>query len=273
MSNTDALVWVLKTEHERKDRSGLYGYTQRTMAYNSNHIEGSTLTEDQTALLFEEGYLPATDDIYKTKDVEEMTGHFMMFNRMMSYIGQPLTEEMIKGFHYELKAGVFEDRANGYAIGDYKKRSNTVGNLEMAAPAEVQEKMAELLEWYHGQPRVTLSTLALFHAKYELIHPFQDGNGRTGRMILFRECIEKGIMPFIIHSENRPVYISSLRTAQMDGAEEKLAQFFEKEQGHYAECCENFDVYNRYQHYLSSQTKIKAEGMEIHTLKHRGENL
>lgn len=248
--DNEALIWVLKLEHSIKDRSGIYGYTQRTLAYNSNRIEGSTLTEEQTAALFEEGYLPATEEFYKAKDIEEMNGHFLMFNRMIASLGKALSEDMIKSFHYELKAGVFEDRANGYAIGEYKKRANTVGGLTVSNPMEVADKMKELLDWYHSQREVTLLTLADLHAKYELIHPFQDGNGRTGRIILFKECLEHGIMPFIIHNEYRIKYVASLKKAQLDGDSSELAKYFEEEQKDYAKQCEVFDVYERYQNYL-----------------------
>lgn len=252
MSVTDrnALVWVLKLEHSMKDRSGIYGYSQRALAYNSNRIEGSTLTEEQTAALFEEGYLPATDTFYKSKDIEEMNGHFLMFNRMLTCLEEPLSEEMIKGVHYELKAGVFEDRANGYAIGDYKKRANTVGGLIVASPQEVEGKMKALLEWYHRQEKVTIAALAEFHAEYELIHPFQDGNGRTGRMILFRECLKNNIMPFIIHNENRIQYVDALKTAQVEKKFSKLIHFFEEEQQLYTQYYKLFDVDNRYREYL-----------------------
>lgn len=108
-------------EKEKFDRSGVYAFTQRLLAYNSNKIEGSTLTEEQTASLFDHGTLPKSDDYYRAKDIEEMNGHFLMFNRMLDTLTEPLTQELLKQFHYELKSGVFEDRANGYAIGDYKK--------------------------------------------------------------------------------------------------------------------------------------------------------
>jgi Fic family protein len=261
--NNEALKWVLTTEHNIKDRSGLYGYTQRTMAYNSNRIEGSTLTEDQTAALFEEGYLPATDEYYKSKDIEEMNGHFLMFNKMISYFGQPLSEEMIKQFHYELKAGVFEDRANGYAIGEYKKRTNTVGGLTVSAPDMVGEKMNELLEWYRSQSFVDLGTLAELHARYELIHPFQDGNGRTGRIILYKECIEHDIMPFIIHNENRTEYVISLKEAQTGGSFLNLAKYFEREQKDYAARCEQFDIYSRYDFFLNSMSTQNEETVMV----------
>lgn len=248
--NNKALIWVLELEHSIKDRSGIYGYTQRTLAYNSNRIEGSTLSEEQTASLFEEGYLPATEEVYKSKDIEEMNGHFLMFNYMITTLDESLNEELVKRFHYELKAGVFEDRANGYAIGDYKKRRNTVGGLVVALPDEVQKKMDELYSWYHSINDVTLITLAELHARYELIHPFQDGNGRTGRMILFRECLKKDIAPFIIHNENRIQYVDALKTAQSGGDYTKLVRFFEKEQDVYMEHCKLFQVDERYEEFL-----------------------
>ena len=263
--NIEALIWALKKEYELKDRSGIYGYTQRTLAYNSNRIEGSTLTEEQTAALFEEGYLPVSEDIYRSKDVEEMNGHFLMFNHMLSMLGQPLSEEMIKSFHYELKAGVFEDRANGYAIGAYKKWRNTVGGMDLAEPIEVENKMQELLAWYHGQSNISLDTLAEFHARYELIHPFQDGNGRTGRMILFKECLENHIAPFIIHNENRLEYISSLREAQTSKNLGALVVLFEKEQLIYKEKVEYFDVCNRYETYLENLEEDVVEKLEEHS--------
>ena len=245
----------METEKDMKDRSGLYGYTQRAMAYNSNKIEGSTLTEDQTASLFEEGYLPATDSFYKTKDVEEMTGHFLMFNKMLLNMAHPLSEELIKELHFELKAGVFEDRANGYAIGDYKKRANTVGNLDnIALPAQVPERMKELLEWYLNVSEVNLIVLAEFHERYELIHPFQDGNGRTGRIILFRECLEHNLMPFIIHNDNRTEYIESLKIAHMTKKYDRLADLFKKEQEAYKDRCEFFDVWERYNECVGLQS-------------------
>ena len=176
-----------------------------------------------------------------------MTGHFLMFNKMLSNMDKPLSEEMIKAFHYELKAGVFEDRANGYAIGDYKKRANTVGNLEnITLPADVPEKMKELLEWYSDISEVNLSVLAEFHERYELIHPFQDGNGRTGRIILFRECLEHNIIPFIIRNDNRTEYIVSLKTAHTEKRYDGLVKLFAKEQEAYKEKCDFFDVWNRY---------------------------
>lgn len=247
MCNVEAIKWVLITERQNIDRSGLYGYTQRELAYNSNRIEGSRLTEDQTASLFEEGFLPSTDSFYRSKDIEEMNGHFLMFNKMLSTLDDPLSEDLIKQFHYELKAGVFEDRANGYAIGDYKKRPNTVGGLMVSDPGSVADKMKELIAWYNSCNDIPLITLAEFHARFEFIHPFQDGNGRTGRIILFRECLKNGIVPFIIKNENRMEYITRLHDAQINREYKVLSEFFGNEQKDYINKCVYFDVDNRYQ--------------------------
>lgn len=225
-------------ERKKFDRSGVYAYTQRILAYNSNKIEGSTLTEEQTASLFDSGILPKTDDFYRAKDVEEMNGHFLMFNKMLDTLEEPLTQELIKAFHYELKSGVFEDRANGYAIGDYKKRPNMIGMYTTVKPDEVAGEMEKLLAWYHTQ-KVDLSVLAEFHGRYESIHPFQDGNGRTGRLILFRECLRNGIIPFVIEDANRHEYVEALKAYRENDCE-KLVALFRKEQEVYCNKCSYF---------------------------------
>ena len=222
-------------ERKKFDRSGIYAYTQRALAYNSNKIEGSTLTEEQTASLFDTGMLPVNDDYYRAKDVEEMNGHFLMFNKMIDTLEEPLSIDLIKTFHYELKSGVFEDRANGYAIGDFKKRPNMIGMYETVLPKDVPTKMEELLEWYHSQPLKDLSYMAEFHAKYEVIHPFQDGNGRTGRLILFRECLKSNLIPLVIEDKYRTKYIEGLKEYRETGKVGELQRLFEEEQKKYFE--------------------------------------
>lgn len=221
-----------KIERKKFDRSGVYGYTQRLLAYNSNKIEGSTLTEEQTASLFDNGTLPKSDDYYRAKDVEEMNGHFLMFNKMLDTLEEPLTQELIKQFHYELKSGVFEDRANGYAIGDYKERPNVIGIYHTVRPENVAEEMRKLLEWYSNQV-VDISALAEFHIRYESIHPFQDGNGRTGRLIVFRECLKNHIVPVVIEDANRNEYLNALKAYREDGNIELMVKLFMKEQEFY----------------------------------------
>ena len=233
------LLERFKIEHTKRDRSGVYGFTQRLLAYNSNKIEGSTLTEEQTASLFDTGILPKTDDYYRAKDVEEMNGHFLMFNKMLDTLDAALDQQIIKSFHFELKSGVFEDRANGYAIGDYKKRPNMIGIHQTTLPSQVPDTMTELLNWYHAQD-VSLKTLAEFHARYEIIHPFQDGNGRTGRIILFRECLRHDISPFIIEDANRPEYLEALKAYRQNGTVTALTTLFQKEQEFYFNQCEYF---------------------------------
>lgn len=233
------LILRFKIERDKFDRSGVYAYTQRLFAYNSNKIEGSTLTEEQTASLFEYGILPKTDDYYRAKDVEEMNGHFLMFNKMLSTIENSLTQELIKAFHYELKCGVFEDRANGYAIGDYKKRSNMIGIYQTTKPEFVEDEILKLLEWYRNQT-VDINVLAELHARYECIHPFQDGNGRTGRLIIFRECLKNQIVPVIIEDSNRYEYLEALRAYRIDSSLQKMVELFKIEQEFYYDKCKYF---------------------------------
>ena len=206
-------------EFNKRDRSGIYAVTSRELAYNSNKIEGSTLTENQTASLFDTGLLPVSDNVYRAKDIEEMNGHFLMFNHMLKTLDEDLSEELIKKFHYELKSGVFEDKANGYNIGEYKARPNIAGTMQTSLPVNVSEK--------------NLRTIALFHLKYEKIHPFQDGNGRTGRMILFREALKNDIIPPIIHDENRVEYIEGIKEYSDTDSSEKLLELLMKEQNKY----------------------------------------
>lgn len=226
-------------ERNRFDRSGVYAYTQRLLAYNSNKIEGSTLTEEQTASLFDNGTLPRTDNYYRAKDVEEMNGHFLMFNKMLDTLEEPLSQELIKKFHYELKSGVFEDRANGYAIGDYKKRPNMIGIYRTAAPDEVEARMGSLLSRYFER-EPDLPVLAEFHAEYESIHPFQDGNGRTGRLIVFRECLKHGIMPLIVEDSRRNEYLEALKSYRDEKNIVPMTELFRKEQEVYYENCRYF---------------------------------
>lgn len=241
MNVSKFLIERFRIEHNKKDRSGIYAITQRLLAYNSNKIEGSTLTEEQTASLFDTGSLPKSDDYYRAKDIEEMNGHFLMFNLMINTLDQELSEDLIKRFHYELKSGVFEDRANGYAIGDYKTRPNIIGSNRTTLPKDVPAEMKNLLEWYHTQEK-SLTTLAQFHTRYETIHPFQDGNGRTGRLILFRECLINNLIPFIIEDKNRNEYIEALKTARDDDFS-ALVQLFQKEQKAYKEEIDYFTHY------------------------------
>ena len=227
------LVKRFKIEYDKNDRSGVYGYTQRKMAYNSNKIEGSTLTENQTSSLFDTGTLSSEGELIRSKDIEEATGHFIMFNNMLKTFNQELSEDLIKKYHYDLKSGVFEDKANGYAIGEYKQRANIVSNIKVALPSEVSDKMNKLLQEYNSRKNHSLYDIVMFHAEYESIHPFQDGNGRTGRIIMFKECLKNNIFPFIIEDNLKAEYYKALNSAQINNEVDSLLEFCKKEQKEY----------------------------------------
>ena len=227
------LIDRLKIEFEKKDKSGVYGETQRMLAYNSNRIEGSTLTYNQTAFIFDTNSISFSEnELIKTKDIEEMTGHFLMFNNMLKSYDVLLTEDLIKSYHYDLKSGVFEDKANGYPIGEYKNRANRVSDIVTVKPEDVHLEMEKLIDEYNNKKNVTLEDIALFHSKYESIHPFQDGNGRTSRIIIYKECLKNNIFPLIIEDVNKSEYYASLNSAQK-GDVLPLVEFFKKEQLEY----------------------------------------
>ena len=227
-----SLFHALMVEKANDIKSGIYGLTQREFAFNSNKIEGSRLTKEHTSSLFNTGSI-YVDGEFRAKDIEEATGHFAMFNVMLDTLNSILSEDLIKLFHRSLKQGVFEDIANGYAIGDYKTRRNFVGDIDTALPSEVPERMSKLLSQYWTCEK-SLKNLAIFHAEYEKIHPFQDGNGRTGRMILFRECLVNNITPFIVRDVNKARYINALIKAQ-NGDTTTLLEYFSEEQSWYSE--------------------------------------
>lgn len=236
-SYKERLIERYRIEKKKFDCLGIYAYTQCLMAYHSNKIEGSMMTLDQTISLFNYGILPKSDDYYRAKDIEEMNGHFLMFNYMLDSLDFDLNEDIIKKLHYELKSGVFEDRLNGYTIGDYKKRPNMVGMNKTALPSKVNDEMKSLLEWYSAKEK-TIETLAEFHARYESIHPFQDGNGRTGRMILFRESLRyDALQPFIILDEDRNEYLESLKQFREENKVDKLIALIHLEANKYYSNC------------------------------------
>lgn len=225
---------------KKQKRSGIYGFTQRSMAYNSNRIEGSTLTERQTASIFETGTIESEDNVlYRTKDIEEMTGHFRMFNYTLHHLNEPLSIEIIKQMHYNLKVGVFEDMANGYPCGEFKNRVNVVSTLTNTLPQDVPKHMDELIQTYNEIKEPTLEDLAWFHATYEHIHPFQDGNGRTGRMILFKESLNHNLIPVIIQDRNKAEYARNLYQAQVNKDLKGLTEYFKKEQEFYFDQTKN----------------------------------
>jgi Fic family protein len=242
------------------ERKGLYSLTQKMMAYNSNRIEGSTLTSEQTATLFDTGTITANGvEVYRAKDIEEMQGHFKMFNQMLKYIDEPLSENLIKSYHYQLKSGVFEDYANGYPVGEYKNRANTVSDIQTSLPENVAERMKELIDEYNASSH-TLYDMAKFHAEYENIHPFQDGNGRTGRMIMVKQCFDSGHIPVIIRDDDKQEYIGALHKAQKEHDYSWLVEVFDKSRMMYYEQAKGFlHTYERPEHgenpYISEEDR------------------
>ena len=185
----------------------LYHKTQIDFAYNTNHIEGSTITSDETASIYDTGtILASSDKIVVLRDVTETKNHFTLFKYMLDTIDDKLTEDMIKKFHFILKDGTLTDsEKEWFNVGEYKKKNNFVGNITTSLPRDVSRDMKELLNWYDK-----------FHVRLEKIHPFQDGNGRVGRMIMFRECLVNDIMPFFIEDRNKDFYIRGIREYQVN---------------------------------------------------------
>lgn len=227
-----SLVSQFLLEFSRQDRSGIYGFTQRELTYNSNKMEGSRLTKEQTIALFNTGTVMSDGEIYRAKDIEEAQGHFLMFNYALSTLETMLSEDIIKEYHRNLKQGVFEDRANGYPIGEYKNRENVIWDIDTVRPDMVSNALNDLLCDYHSSDK-SLTALTSFHAQYEKIHPFQDGNGRTGRMILFKECLVTNNIPFIVRDINKEKYTYSLNKAQKTGELMNLIEYFREEQEWY----------------------------------------
>lgn len=223
------LISQYKYDLTHQDRQGIYAYTQKALSYNSSRIEGNTLTPDETAELFNTGKIGADGIVYKPKDVEEMTGHFSMFNRCISTLEKPLDLQLIKDYHFSLQNGVFEFIANGGVPGEFKKKKNLVSDITTVLPEDIPFVLEDLLRQYKESEK-NIETLAKFHAAYEIIHPFQDGNGRTGRMLIFREALLNGIDPFIVEDKNKNTYYKVLHDAQTKNEYDGLVEFFKDEQ-------------------------------------------
>lgn len=247
MDNMERFVIQLKKqlmqEFEAQDRKGIYAFTQKSMAYNSNKIEGSTLTSEQTASLFDTGTILAADAdfVFRTKDVEEMQGHFKMFNEVLKNLDCPLSADLIKRFHYQLKIGVFEDYANGYPVGEFKNRTNVVSDITTELPQNIPARIDDLVTRYNSSGQ-TLLDIAKFHAEYEKIHPFQDGNGRTGRAIILKQCLDSNLVPAIISDNDKLSYYHALHAAQVDNDFGKLVAFLEEAQDKYYSQAKDFIV-------------------------------
>lgn len=198
---------ILKEEKNTNRKNGLYDYITVTLAYNTNKIEGSTLTLSDTQSLYEHNMVLTGG--HRMDDLIESKNHFELFDFMLDTIDEPLTEQLIKELHQILKKGTSDEK--WYGIGRYKKIPNIVGEQVVAQPHEVPELMKQLLDDYNCLIDVKLIDILNFHHRFELIHPFQDGNGRVGRIIMFRQCLTHDITPFIVSSERREQYIEGLK--------------------------------------------------------------
>ena len=207
---------VLETLREQKEmglKGNLYHNTQIIFAYNTNHIEGSTLTEDQTRYIFETNtILFEGDTIAKVDDILETSNHFQLVDYMLDVADKKLNEKMIKEFHKILKNGTSDSRVDWFNVGEYKQKANQIGSgISTTLPSNVEKEMSKLMEWYNSIKEITIKEIIEFHYRFEKIHPFQDGNGRVGRIIMFKECLKNNIIPFIILDKDKLFYYRGLK--------------------------------------------------------------
>ena len=205
------LLDVLKAEKAAKLSGGIYHKIQIELTYNSNHIEGSRLTHDQTRYIFETNTIGLEGAAVKVDDIVETANHFKCIDLIIENAKKPITEAFIKELHRTLKSGTTHARQEWFAVGAYKQRPNTVGDLETTQPEEVSIKMKELLAEYNKKQEKSFDELLDFHYRFERIHPFQDGNGRIGRLLLFKDCLKYNIVPFIIGEDLKLYYYRGLK--------------------------------------------------------------
>ena len=204
------ILQVLREEKEMKLSGGLYHELQVRMTYNSNHIEGSRLSEDQTRLIFETNTIDACEGV-PVDDILETVHHFRAIDYVIDTAEEALTEEIIKHLHFIIKHDTKDSTLSWFAVGDYKKRANVVGGRDTAKPSEVHARMKQLLEEYNVKENVTVEDIIALHAEFEYIHPFQDGNGRVGRLIALKECLRHNVIPFIIEDSKKNFYYRGLK--------------------------------------------------------------
>ena len=205
------LLDIMLDEKANKKSGGIYHKTQIDLTYNSNHIEGSQLTHDQTRYIFETNTIGIENGVLNVDDVIETANHFRCIYMIIDYSKSELTEKFIKELHLILKNGTSDSRKDWFAVGDYKKMPNEVGGIETALPEEVADRMKSLLLEYNNKKEKTFEDILDFHVKFERIHPFQDGNGRVGRLIMFKECLKYNMVPFIIEDNLKMLYYRGLK--------------------------------------------------------------
>ncbi len=208
---TSPLLAVLREQKEMKLKGSIYHRTQIDLTYNSNHIEGSRLTHDQTRFIFETNTIGITEESVNVDDIIETTNHFRCIDLIIDRAEEPLGEALIKELHAMLKSGTSDSRKAWFAVGEYKRLPNEVGGMETCLPEEVHPAMEALLDEYNAKEEKILEDIIDLHQRFEAIHPFQDGNGRVGRLLMFKECLAHGHVPFIITDELKMFYYRGLR--------------------------------------------------------------
>ncbi len=212
MKITDLLVKQLQEERKIKYKGGIYYFTQTDLAYNSNRIEGSRLTKDHTRSLFETKTILANkDEVIRSDDVIETTNHFRAFDYIVDNFKTKLSEQVIKDIHKILKTNTSDADLSWFNVGEYKSQENMVGDMETTRTEAVHSDMIKLLKEYLATKNKTVENIVDFHVNFEKIHPFQDGNGRVGRLIMFKECLNNNVIPFIIDADHKDFYYRGLR--------------------------------------------------------------
>ena len=205
------LLDILKEQKESRLSGGIYHKVQIDLTYNSNHIEGSRLTHDQTRYIFETNTIGITEVGVNVDDIVETANHFKCIDSIIDNAKYTLSEKYIKELHLLLKSGTSDSRKDWFAVGDYKKLPNEVGGIDTTLPEEVHSEMEKLITWYNALDQITFEDIIEFHVKFERIHPFQDGNGRVGRLIMFKECLKHNVTPFIIDEDHKLFYYRGLK--------------------------------------------------------------
>lgn len=205
------LLSILQEEKRTKYAGGIYHKTQIDLTYNSNRIEGSRLTHDQTRYIFETNTIGVENEVLNVDDVIETSNHFRCIDLIIDHAASTLSEHFIKKLHHILKTSTSDSRKDWFAVGEYKRLPNEVGGMQTSLPEEVADKMKGLLTEYNGKEEKTFENILDFHVKFERIHPFQDGNGRVGRLIMFKECLKYNIVPFIIEDNLKMFYYRGLK--------------------------------------------------------------
>ena len=205
------LLKALREQKASQLKGGIYHRTQIDLTYNSNHIEGSKLTHDQTRYIFDTNTIGVTDAAINVDDVVETVNHFRCIDYIIDHAEEKLTENLIKHLHLLLKSGTSDSRKDWFAVGDYKRLPNEVGGQDTCAPEDVHKQLKALIDEYNHKGKKSFEDILDFHVRFEQIHPFQDGNGRVGRLLMFKECLANNIVPFIITDNLKMFYYRGLR--------------------------------------------------------------